>query len=59
MFEIERKEFRSWLAARQRHFDEVQASPRDIAYLALQDGFSPIVVREWETRKRWEDMGAA
>lgn len=54
MFELERAAFKVWLSERQKHFDEVNALPSDIAYFALQDGFSESLVREWEQARRWE-----
>lgn len=56
MFQEERAKFKRWLADRQAHFDEINADPHDIADIAIQVGFSRIIVREWESHKRWEDM---
>ncbi len=56
MFEDERASFKKWLVERQKHFEEINASPADIANIALQFGFTRIVVREWEAHKRWEGM---
>jgi hypothetical protein len=50
-------QFKDWLAARQRHFDEVNASPADIADLAIKDGFPEPLIRQWQQHKRWENMG--
>lgn len=55
----DRARFNQWLAERQRHFDDVNASPADIASLALTSGFSEPIVRQWEQHKRWEESGAA
>ncbi len=49
--------FIKWLAERQKHFNEVSASPADIAQLALQDGFSKALVSQWEQHQRWESLG--
>ncbi len=54
MFELERAAFKVWIDDRQKHFNEINALPADIAYLALEAGFPEVVVREWESRKRWE-----
>lgn len=52
-------QFKDWLAARQSHFDEVNATPADIAHLAIQDGFSEVLLNQWQQHKRWENMGKA
>ncbi len=53
MFELERAAFKLWLDERQKHFNEVNALPSDIAYLAIQAGHSEIIVREWEMKQQW------
>lgn len=49
--------FKKWIADRQRHFDEVNASPADIASIALQEGFPEPIVRQWEQHAHWENIG--
>jgi hypothetical protein len=57
MFEAERAAFKEWLRLRQRHFNEVDAAPSDIAELAIMDGFPEIVVREWERSETFRAIG--
>ncbi len=50
------KEFKQWLAQRQRHFDEQNIPPKDIATLALKHGFSRSSVRQWEHTAQFKRM---
>lgn len=54
MFEREHKEFKAWLASRQRHFDEQNISIDDIASLALVHGLDLTVVRQWQSSQRFK-----
>lgn len=53
MFEKERREFNEWLALRQQHFNEQDISIDDIATLALEYGFSEVVVRPWQASQKF------
>ncbi len=56
MFEDERRDFKTWLSARQAHFDEQNFLPNEIALLALSRGFTELVVRQWEFSQKFKKM---
>jgi hypothetical protein len=49
--------FRAWLNRHEAKFRTLGRPTSDIAYQAIQDGCSLIIVRQWETRQRFKDAG--
>lgn len=52
-------QFKNWLAERQKHFNDIAATPAEIADLAIEAGFPLYIVRLWQSGESFRRVGEA